>query len=153
MCFLKTFHTSKIDKALAILAEGFRDVSFEAIAGVTGVLVADRPLDIQDGVEGTTVLSLNLPDEEFARYELVEDGQPTGQAIVLAEILARFGPPTLYDHEFIGLSRHELYQAIRRWEEHAPASANLHVENMKAAVRFFDRVGWRSFERTEDRTS
>ena len=90
---MKIFHTCKSAAALAILAGGFRDMSFEAIARVTGVLVADGPLDINDGVEGTTVVSVNLPDDVFANVEKAAASQGTTPVAFVADAAARALPP------------------------------------------------------------
>jgi hypothetical protein len=70
------YHTT--DAAEAILANGFRDatgsygfVNFE----LTGVFLADMPVDVNEGAKGEQVLRVEVPDDvDLAEYGLIEEG-------------------------------------------------------------------------------
>jgi hypothetical protein len=122
-----------------------------------GVMVA--------GPDGNTTLCTDLPAgifrarerqestrsltaEEFARFEkdgVWPDGleyQYMGYAIIPADVLNQYGPPRLWDHEYSGMSRKELLDAAARWgQEHSPGCQEK-AKELRAAVAFFDRVGW-----------
>jgi hypothetical protein len=62
-----------------------------------------------------------------------------GWAIIPAEVLNRHGRPQLYDHEYADSSRRALLQAVDGWEK---AGRPHHAAGMRAAIAFFDRIGW-----------
>lgn len=71
------FHTT--DAAEAILASGFRDGTGNyLVVGVTltGVFIADHPVDCNEGAKGDQVLAIEVPDAlDLDEYEIVqEDG-------------------------------------------------------------------------------
>lgn len=46
---------------------------------LTGVFIADRPLDANEGAKGSEMLEILLPDDvDLADFELVEEDKPTG---------------------------------------------------------------------------
>lgn len=85
------FHTT--DAAYVILRDGFRDGTGNyMLVGftLTGVSLADRPVDSNEGAQGGEVLMVELGDEvNIAEFELVEDGAPYREWWVPAEILNR----------------------------------------------------------------
>ena len=96
---MRVFHRTRF--AATIFAEGFRDgegsylVTWPPDSKFRGVWVtADEPLDEQD-IPGPDVLVLEIPAAVFEEYEWVEEGKGYREALVPAEILNRFGPPTL----------------------------------------------------------
>jgi hypothetical protein len=65
----------RTDHAQAILTQGFRDG--EGHYGTDqvwrGVWLSDRPLDVNEGVCGDTVLFVEIPVEVVAEFEWVQD--------------------------------------------------------------------------------
>jgi hypothetical protein len=125
------------------------------------------------GPEGDTVLYAEVPEEEFRQREFEESTRSLtrdevaqfdpdkevdgleyvrmGYAIIPAEILNRHGRPQLYDHEYAGGSRADLFKAINAWEQKEPAAdpdaqtaRDKHVSELRAAMEFFDKVGWQT---------
>ena len=86
------------DAAEAILREGFRDgtgsYGFATIT-LTGVFLADTPVDINEGATGDQVLAVEIADDSLlADYEFVTDGTPSGtyrEWCVPAEIINTHG--------------------------------------------------------------
>jgi hypothetical protein len=87
------------------------------------------------GIEGNVVLCLDMAD--FARYEQAHGTLRV--AFVPADVLNRLGPPSVYNHLlFSGWSRREMIAAIRSQVADGYSSA----DDMRAAIRLFDRIGW-----------
>jgi hypothetical protein len=113
--------------------------------GMSGVWFADRQLDAGDGFQGEMTLCLDLPDDEFERYEAREEDAPTEpqrMALVPAQVANRFGPAKIYDHTDAGLSRVEMLQQIRRWEQIPDERAQQRAQVMRETMAFFDEIGW-----------
>ena len=53
----------------------------------SGVWVADRPLDPNEGAWGRFVISLDVPESELEPYEWVEEGRFYREFLVPAELL------------------------------------------------------------------
>jgi hypothetical protein len=143
----------------SILREGFTDLHEEC--GQQGVYFADRVLDVNDGFEGDVTLCLDLRDDEFKRYEIVEEGARPGyrrMALVPAAVLNRFGPAKIFDHLYAGAGRVELLRSIRGWEQHgeecseeeSKESSRRHAQEMRAAIEFFDEIGWLAPEKLKE---
>lgn len=85
------FHTT--DAAYVILRDGFRDGTGNyMLVGftLTGVFLADRPVDSNEGAQGDQVLAVELGDDvRLDEFELVEEGKPYREWCVPAEILNR----------------------------------------------------------------
>lgn len=98
----------------AILRDGFRDR--RGSLDLTGVWLSDVPLDINEGAKGSTVLSIEIPDEALVDLEVGEKGKPYREWCVPAEVVNRFGPPTIHEDDFSGWTEAEvaLYVARRR---------------------------------------
>jgi hypothetical protein len=92
--------------AEAILAEGFRDGagSYGTNQIFPGVWLANRPLDINEGADGDTVLVLDIPEDVVTRFEWTVNAEdiPEGwvtsalayrEFLVPAEVVNRYGPP------------------------------------------------------------
>lgn len=85
--------------APAILAEGFKDATGNYLTSQlwTGVWVSDLPLDENAGADGDTLLALDIPEEEIAPYEWVQEGLDFTpryrEFLVPANVLNRYGPP------------------------------------------------------------
>lgn len=88
---MRYFHTTSA--AGEILKDGFRDASGSVLMAsftLTGVYIADEPLDINDGAKGDQVLEVTFPGEvDLAPYELVEECKPYREWCVPAELLSR----------------------------------------------------------------
>jgi hypothetical protein len=122
----------------------------------------DRPPNGKDIFEGPGMLCLEVPDELFRRFNVINvrrtkalngpafippaklDGlafiplaRLEGLAFIPAAELNRLdSPPQLYDYWYAGISRHDLVRNIREWGE-GPAR-----DTLRAALQFLDRVGW-----------
>jgi hypothetical protein len=86
--------------APAILSEGFRDATGTYLTDRewTGVWVSDRPLDMNEGANGNTLLVLEIPEAIVTPYEWVyEGGNPYREFLVPASLLNAYGPPAVYD--------------------------------------------------------
>lgn len=85
------FHTT--DAAYVILRDGFRGGTGNyMLVGftLTGVFLADRPVDSNEGAQGDQVLAVEFGDDvRLDEFELVEDGAPYREWCVPAEILNR----------------------------------------------------------------
>jgi hypothetical protein len=59
----------------AILANGFRDATGHYMTGEfwTGVWVADRPLDENEGASGDDLLAVDIPEEIVVQWEWVQE--------------------------------------------------------------------------------
>jgi hypothetical protein len=139
----RVYFTTTLAIARTILRDGFADMHEEF--GLSGVWFADRQLDAGDGFEGELTLCLDLPDDEFERYELREEDAPASHqrmALVPAQVANRFGPAKIYDHIYAGNSRVELLRFIRVGERHADEHHQRPGREVRAAMAFFDEIGW-----------
>jgi hypothetical protein len=77
-----------------------------------------------------------MAEADFARYEQAHRNFRV--AFVHADVLNRLGPPSVYNHLlFGGWSRRETIAAIRSQVADGSSSA----DDMRAAMRLFDRIG------------
>lgn len=87
------YHTT--DSAEAILREGFRDgTSSYMLVGMTltGVFLASRPVDGNEGAKGEQVIEVTLPDDlDLSRWAIEEEGLPVWEWCVPAEVVNRHG--------------------------------------------------------------
>jgi hypothetical protein len=85
------YHRTRADIASAIMCNGFRDATgpYMTIYEHTGVWVSDRPLDINEGADGDTLLRIELRcrESELADYEWIEDEKPYREWLVPAALL------------------------------------------------------------------
>jgi hypothetical protein len=90
---MRCFH--RTNAADAILKEGFRDATgfYGFDLEQSGVWVADRPLDANEGARGNRLLIIELPEDVFREHEYTEEGFPYREAIIPAAVLNRYGPP------------------------------------------------------------
>ena len=77
----------------------------------TGVWLSNEPLDGNEGAKGDTVLAIEIPEDLLAEYEWVEEGKPYREFMVPAEIVNRYGPPRIHDHDWAGHSRKDILGA------------------------------------------
>ena len=117
MSVLRVYHRTQ--RAAEILRDGFRDGYKAAVDAETSDLIelrgvwvsAEWPLDDNEGAHGDDVIELTIPDELFAKYEWVEEGNTYRESMIPATELnlhlstARI----LSDAEVDALT-------VRRWE-------------------------------------
>jgi hypothetical protein len=91
----------KTNTAEAVLRYGFRDA--ERLYGlenlvVRGVLVSDVPFACMEGVKGSQVLKITLPDEyDISDYELLEEGKHYREWCVPSELINILGQVELWE--------------------------------------------------------
>jgi hypothetical protein len=80
-----------------IIAEGFRDStgSYMTVNEYTGVWVSAEPLTINEGADGDTYLTLEVPEAELLDFEWVEEGKGYREFLVPAATLNKYGPPSV----------------------------------------------------------
>jgi hypothetical protein len=87
------FHTT--DAAAAILRDGFRDGTGSYLLAsltLTGVFLADMPVDVNEGARGDQVLAVELPDDlDLDPFELIEDMKPYREWCVPAQLVNEHG--------------------------------------------------------------
>ena len=81
----------------SIVADGFRDATDFYMTDElhSGVWLADRPLDPNDGAYGDALLVVEIPDDVFAGYEWREEGKSIREALIPADVVNRYGPATV----------------------------------------------------------
>jgi hypothetical protein len=137
---MQVYYTTTEDRARTILLEGFADM-YE-FGGREGVWLSDCQLDANDGFDGPVTLCIDVPDEEFTKYEFVEEGRGHRISLMPAHVLNRIGKPEVYDHEYLGNSRAEMVQSIREWESGEEGSDDPLAKELRSAMKFFDDIGW-----------
>src|SRR5262245_19846428 len=92
-CYHRTYHADEI------LTGGFRDGTGLYLTSQerSGVWLSDRPLDANEGARGDTLLRLEIPDYVLTPYEWVEDDKMYREFLIPADVVNRYGPPTLVD--------------------------------------------------------
>jgi hypothetical protein len=97
MKLMRIFHRTTHDAAADIRIMGFYDSTNTYMASHehTGVWVSDQPLDINEGADGDTLLTLKIPVDLFVRYEWVEEGKGYREALVPADELNPHGQPRI----------------------------------------------------------
>jgi hypothetical protein len=95
------FHTT--DYADAIVRGGFRDGTGSYLFAeltLTGVFVADCPVDCNEGAQGDQVLIVEVPDAvDLGEFEIVEDGKPYREWCIPAALLNRHATVSLLAEE------------------------------------------------------
>jgi hypothetical protein len=86
------FHTTD---AAAMLRDGFRDGTGSYLLAsltLTGVFLADMPVDVNEGARGDQVLAVELPDDlDLDPFELIEDMKPYREWCVPAQLVNEHG--------------------------------------------------------------
>jgi hypothetical protein len=136
---MRAFFTTTVRRADEIFRFGFTNL-YE-FGGINGVCFTDRQLDARDGFTGEVTICLEIPDDVFSRWEWVEDGEGLGfrLSLIPADVLKQLGKPQIYDDEFAGISRRDMVQAIKRWEQQGDWQP---AQQLREAMEFFDRIGW-----------
>jgi hypothetical protein len=140
---MRAYFTTSVERARTIFDSGFTDLYEEF--GVQGVNLSTRPLDVNDGFDGDVTLCLDVPEGTFKQYDVTDTGQEQcgyRLALIPAPVLNGIGKPQVYDHAYAGASRRELPESIKTWEQDSAASSQLHAQEMRDAVKFFDSIGW-----------
>jgi hypothetical protein len=96
---VKVYHRTYA--AEAILREGFIDSSGYYMTRnlYSGAWFSNEPLDINEGATGDSLLCLDIPESTFVDYEWVEEGRSFREALIPADIVNQYGPPTLVAEE------------------------------------------------------
>jgi hypothetical protein len=131
------YFSTTVELTKEIWDDGFWDMHTEF--GRVGVLFTDTPLDAQDG--HTVTLCVELPEDVFAKYEFDDPEHRFREALIPAHTLNKLQKPQVYDHSYVGLSRREMKQAAERWERGGLDDFR-HAEEVQAAMKFFDEIGW-----------
>jgi len=94
---MKLFHVT--NEAKAIFDQGFKNGSGSYLTDRIwkGVWLSDQPLEEGEGAVGTSVLVLEIPEDVVTEYEWIEEVKPFREFLVPADVLNRFGPPSLFD--------------------------------------------------------
>ncbi len=95
---MELYHRTTQERAEKILSGGFRDGRgrygvLGAVSEYSGVWVSDVPLDVNEGAEGDVLfrIHLDLPEDDLAYYEWVEDGKCYREWLVPADVLNGHG--------------------------------------------------------------
>ena len=103
---MKVFHVTNLTAAQKILEMGFKDYGCSWLSHgleemLDGVWFSDRPLDQSEGTKGSIVLSIDIPEDLFSKYEWVpEDGEVYyRESFIPAKEINRYGPPVVCDDE------------------------------------------------------
>jgi hypothetical protein len=90
---MKLYHNTFASEE--ILSEGFKDGEGRYLTTETfrGVFLSNTPLDINEGADGDTLLSIEIPEEVIAEFEWIEDGKPYREWCIPAKTVNRYGPP------------------------------------------------------------
>lgn len=93
---MRVFH--RTDAAAEIIRDGFRDGVGRYMTDQehAGVWVSSEPLDCNSGAFGDEVLTLEIPDDLFSRYEWVEEGKGYRESLIPAAMLNAIGRPEIY---------------------------------------------------------
>lgn len=139
---MRAYFTTTVEETKAIWRDGFRDLHHEF--GMKGVWFASEQLDVNDGFEGDVTLCLDVPEGVFAKYEWDDPRHRYREALIPADVLNTLGKPQVYDHAYAGSSRRELKIASDFWEAGETVSEYLFSQELRAAMAFFDEIGWRT---------
>jgi hypothetical protein len=137
---VRAYLTTSADRALDCVRAGFTDLDEEG--GRTGVYLASRPLGADDGFPGDVTLCVDLAEPVFARHA-VGRGAAYLLSLVPAAELNHVCRPRVWNHFYVGLSRHDLVESAALWEagDGVPDGRG-HAGGLRAAVRFLDEIDW-----------
>jgi len=96
---MKLYHRTY--RAREILTEGFRDGKGRYMTDREweGVWFSDRPLNLNEGAGGDTLLAIEIPENAIAEYEWIEDGKPYREFLIPASLANQYGPPKIVEDE------------------------------------------------------
>jgi hypothetical protein len=85
---MRLFHRTYRRNADAILRDGFRNATGNYLTKhlYKGVWFSNEILDENEGANGDTVLSIDLPEEVIANYEWIEEGKPYREWLIPARV-------------------------------------------------------------------
>ena len=89
------YHRTSAVDAAAILREGFRDGRGRFLMDLefTGVWLSTEPLDEDPNPHRLTLLQIEIPEEQIAPFEWIEEGKTCREFLVPAAFVNHFGPP------------------------------------------------------------
>lgn len=92
---MKLYHLSPAGEE--ILKNGFTDSDgfFMKNTFFAGVWFSDSPVDTSLLSGGETQLMIDVPEEAFTEYELLEGDKPCREFLVPAEVLKEYDAPTV----------------------------------------------------------
>ena len=92
---------------------------FGEIHGETVVIffLSSKRLGEGEGACGDVVLQIEIPGAVIAPYEWVEEGKPYREFCVPVELVNEFGPPTIYEARFSGISHSDLLDLAMQYEQ------------------------------------
>lgn len=98
------WHRTAAASADNILREGFRDGRGRYMTDreFSGVWLADRPLDSNEGAWGDTYLlkvTLDCAEDEIADFEWIEEGKPHREWLIPAPFLEHRATVSIADHD------------------------------------------------------
>ena len=171
---MRAYTVTSSGSAREILKTGFRagkNTYFESSDRKSpGVWFVDRAPDLEAVLENNaTTLSIDLPEEVFARYEecqlppwreeqIPPDSEALDQiragrercdeaayqrALLPEEVANSFGQPSVHDHQYARWSRKRLVEVAESYDREAhpePYDADI-VADLWEAIRFLDEVG------------
>ncbi len=107
---MKLFH--RTPAAETILREGFRDAVGYYLTDRLheGVWLSTVPRDANDGAQGTDLLEVDIPEEDVAPHEWIEEGHPYREFLVPAAIVNRFPVRRILQDE-----EHARFVPIEEW--------------------------------------
>ena len=86
------YHATTEEAAANILQDGFwnDEATYMTVQMWRGVWLSDRPLEENEGIEGTALLTVNIPSELIKQYEWVQEGKPYREFLIPAELINRY---------------------------------------------------------------
>jgi hypothetical protein len=105
-----------------------------------GVWFAECPLDAQDSIKGTTVLSVEIPEAEIASFE-IEKGHDYREWCIPAEVVNRYGPPTVHDDDFAGSTEEAIVLRVSRLRASTARQAIAEADALEARLPFLRAHG------------
>lgn len=141
---MKLYHRTPAPEA--VLRDGFRER--RGSMGLMGVWLSDVPLGENEGARGPTVLATEIPDEELVDLEIVEEGKPYREWCVPAEVVNRFGPPTIHDDDFAGSTEGAVRLRVTRLRATSIPHLIAEADALEARLPFLRAHGLFSREET-----
>jgi hypothetical protein len=95
------YHVTTEEAARSILRDGFIDDRGPYMTALehTGVWLSDRPLDINEGAYGDTILEVEIPPEAVLDYAWVEEGKLYREFLVPAHLVNAYPIRLVSDDE------------------------------------------------------
>ena len=115
---LRLYH--RTPHAADILANGFVDSTVNPTrdGAWEGTWFSDTPMPATDGVEGGTVLVLELPSDVADAYRWKDPSKPIREFVLPARIANRYGPPRVHGRDGIIRDAATAAEDRDRWSEY-----------------------------------